>query len=31
MSYSICAFAELAGVTVKRLRHYERHGRIANS
>jgi len=29
--YSIRAFAELAGVTVKTLRYYERHGRIANS
>ncbi len=29
MSYSIRAFAELAGVTVKTLRHYERHGLLA--
>src|SRR5258706_125152 len=29
MSYSIRAFAALAGVTVKTLRHYERHGLLA--
>jgi DNA-binding transcriptional MerR regulator len=29
MSYAVRAFAELAGVTVKTLHHYERHGLLA--